>query len=174
MSIMPIEVYGSTILRQQCNPVEKITPEIIQLISDMKESMKKSNGIGLAAPQVGVNSRIIIVTYGLEEENTYTRAMINPEIMFHNDETDLCEEGCLSVPDTTGSVERWTEIKIQALDKQGDMIQETLRGLTARVFQHELDHLNGILFIDRLSPIKQDLVKRKLKKKLKKESRKNN
>ncbi|HPQ40019.1 MAG TPA: peptide deformylase, partial [bacterium] len=118
---------------------------------------------------VGESIRLIIVTYGLEEDRPEARILINPEILWHNDTVESCEEGCLSVPDITGVVPRWTQIRIRAMDINGKVIEEVLEGWTARIFQHEYDHLEGILFIDRLPRLKRDLVRRRLKKRLKQE-----
>jgi len=172
MPLRKIEIYGSSILRRRAEEVHEITPEILTLIEDMQVTMVKRNGIGLAAPQVGVSKRIMIVTYGVEESDPKPVPMINPEIVSQSESSEVCDEGCLSVPDITGSVERWTAIHIKAETMDGEVREEELTGLNARIFQHELDHLNGILFVDRLSPIKRDLVKRKLKKRLKKQNSK--
>jgi len=170
MAEREIRTYGDAVLRRTADPVEEITPEIQRLARDMLESMQKAPGIGLAAPQVGESIRLIIVTDGLEEDRPVPRIFINPEIIWHNDSIETHEEGCLSVPDITGVVPRWTRIKIRAMDLNGDPVEETLEGWTARVFQHEYDHLEGVLFIDRLPRLKRDLVKRRLKKRLKSEA----
>lgn len=164
MAELDIKTYGESVLRETARPIEAITPEIRKLAMDMLESMNKAPGIGLAAPQVGESIRLIIVTYGLEDDRPEPRILINPEILEHNDTVESFEEGCLSVPDITGVVPRWTRIRIRAMNLDGETVEEELQGWTARVFQHEYDHLEGVLFIDRLSRLKRDLVKRRLKK----------
>ena len=170
MSQLDIKTYGASVLRVKANPIEKITPEILALADEMLVTMRRAPGIGLAAPQVGHSIRMMIVTYGLEEERPEPRVLINPEILEHGDEIEKCEEGCLSVPDITGVVPRWTWIRIRAQNLDGEVFEEELEGWTARIFQHEFDHLEGVLFVDRLSRLKKDLVKRRLKKRLKEEA----
>ncbi len=170
MGIRTIKTFGASILRQEAKPVEAITPEIHQLIDDMILTMEMAPGVGLAAPQIGRSLRIIVVTYGLDIEHPEVRTLINPEIVWHSEKSDVKEEGCLSVPDTLGNVRRWAEIRIDALDGEGQKINEFVSGITARIIQHEIDHLNGTLFIDHLSPIKQEIVKRRLKKRLQRQT----
>ena len=169
MALRKIYTFGESILREKAKPIEAVTPEIRQLADEMVETMLKAPGIGLAAPQVGVPLRLIVVTYGVNTDHPETRVILNPEILWHSEDTESAEEGCLSVPDETGVVSRWTEIRIRGMDLDGQLIEETLYGWTARVFQHEYDHLEGILFVDRLSFLKRDLVKRRLKKRMKSE-----
>jgi len=169
MAELQIKTFGSDVLSQKAKPVKEITPDIQKLVNDMYDTMNKAPGIGLAAPQVGKSIRIIIVTYGLEEDNPYTKVLINPEILWHNDQIEKCEEGCLSVPDTTGVVARWTKIRIRAMSLEGETFEEELQDWTARVFQHEFDHLEGILFVERLPRLRKDLIVRRLKKRLRKE-----
>ena len=170
MSQLDIKTYGASVLRVKANLIEKITPEILALADEMLVTMRRAPGIGLAAPQVGHSIRMMIVTYGLEEERPEPRVLINPEILEHGDEIEKCEEGCLSVPDITGVVPRWTWIRIRAQNLDGEVFEEELEGWTARIFQHEFDHLEGVLFVDRLSRLKKDLVKRRLKKRLKEDA----
>lgn len=169
MASLTIETFGASVLNQKAKPVESITPEIKKLVADMLVTMSKAPGIGLAAPQVGQSLRIIIVTYGIEEDNPEPRVLINPEILWHGNDVEKCEEGCLSVPDVTGVVARWTQIRIRAMNLDGETFEEELSGWTARVFQHEFDHLEGVLFIERLPRLRKDLVTRRLKKRLRKE-----
>ncbi|MBN1879528.1 peptide deformylase [bacterium] len=164
-----IYTYGASVLREKALPIEAITAEIRELAASMMDTMLKAPGIGLAAPQVGVSLRMIIVTYGIDVEKPDPRVIINPEIIWHSDEMESAEEGCLSVPDETGFVPRWSEIRIRGMTLDGDEFEELLIGWTARIFQHETDHLDGILFVDRLSFLKRDMVKRRLKKRLKSE-----
>ncbi len=169
MALKKIFTYGASVLRERAKPIEEITPEITRLAEDMLEMMQKAPGIGLAAPQVGQSIRMIIVTYGLEEEKPEPKVILNPEILEHSISTETMEEGCLSVPEETGLVSRWTDILIRGQTLDGQPFEEKLQGLAARIFQHEYDHLEGVLFIDKLSFIKRDVVKRRLKKRLKQE-----
>jgi peptide deformylase len=135
------------ILRTKSTPVDPKavkTPEFEALIVDMIETMKKADGVGLVANQIGVTERIAIIS--MREPV----ALVNPEIISHSLLKTKSEEGCLSVPGRWGAVKRWRSVKIKALDKDGKEVKMNLRGLPAIIFQHELDHLNGILFIDKL------------------------
>ncbi len=167
MAVKEIFTYGASVLRDKAQPVKEIDSKVKMLAEDMIQTMYESSGIGLAAPQVGVSLRIMIVTYGLDQENPVPRVMINPEIIDHSPETEVCEEGCLSVPEERANVVRWTKIKIRAQTLDGNIFEESLEGITARIFQHEYDHLEGILFVDRVSFLKRDIIKRRLKKRLK-------
>ncbi|MBN1551418.1 peptide deformylase [bacterium] len=169
---MPLKIrtYGDKILRQKAETISEISPETLSLIEKMKISMDRANGVGLAAPQIGFSIRLIIVLFGLEENLPELKALINPEIIHHNDVKNNAEEGCLSVPGITEDVERWTEVTVKAISEQGEKMEFTAKNLTARIIQHEIDHLDGILFIDHLSPLKRDIIKRRLKKQQKKET----
>jgi peptide deformylase len=170
MAVLKINTYGDPILRKVAKPINRITPEISVLIGDMIETMYDAPGVGLAAPQIGQSIRLVIITLGLEIKHPEPKALINPEIVSHGEMKELCQEGCLSVPEENGDVPRWTEITVRALDENGEQIEFDARNMTARIIQHEIDHLNGILFIDRLAILKQDIIKRRLKKRLKKEN----
>ncbi len=137
----------NAILRQKSKPVNGIDKEILKFIKAMEKTMKKSKGIGLAAPQVGVGKRIILVT--LNEKKVVP--MINPEILNHSDINEFAEEGCLSLPGKWGEIRRSKEIVVQFLDKKNQSQTLNLEGLNARVVQHEIDHLDGVLFTDYLS-----------------------
>ena len=170
MSILKIRTYGDPVLRQETKEISEISPEIHELIDDMIHTMRIAPGIGLAAPQVGKPIKLIIVTMGLDTNQSNIIALINPVITWCSDEFEIMEEGCLSIPDTNADVKRYREITVQAIDENGEKKEWQLYGLDARVAQHEIDHINGTLFIDRLPPLRQDIVKRKLKKKIKRES----
>ncbi|MEW5805715.1 MAG: peptide deformylase [Patescibacteria group bacterium] len=139
------------ILRTPAKPVEKITPEIRQLVRQMKKTMKESRGIGLAAPQVGVNLQIFVAQTYYQDEGYQGKlyAIINPKIVSLSKQTDKMEEGCLSLPKIYGEVERPKKITIEGLDEMGKKIKIKASGLLAKIFQHEIDHLNGILFVDK-------------------------
>jgi len=164
-----IKIYGDSILKQVAEPVTQFDEELDRLIEDMKETMDRAPGIGLAAPQIGVSKRVIIVTFGLDEGHPEVRELINPNIVAHSREREVCEEGCLSVPDYTADVERWSQIEVEAFLRDGTPIFLKEKGTTARIIQHETDHLNGVLFVDRLSPIKKEFAHRKLRRRLRKE-----
>ncbi len=160
MAILEIKEYGEPVLREKSLPVKEITPEILNLIKGMAETMYTASGVGLAAPQVGVSKRIII-TDG-EEEGLIV--LINPTIIESEGEV-IKEEGCLSVPDIYSQVKRSSKVTIKALNESGEPIKITKEGLIARALQHEIDHLNGILFIDKIGRMERQILLNKLKKK---------
>jgi len=163
MSLLPIMTYGAAVLRKVAQPVSDIDQELQRLIDDMAETMFSAPGVGLAAPQVGVSSRIVVITSLEDLEKRDFVALINPEIISTEGE-EVAEEGCLSVPELRMEVSRAETVRVRALDRQGKPVEIEGAGLTARILQHEIDHLNGLLFIDRLSPAKRDMIKRKLRK----------
>ena len=148
MATLEIKKYGDPVLRKKCREVEKtdITPEIQRLIEDMKETMEKNEGVGLAHPQIGGLKRIIIV-----QTEKGPLGFINPRIVKKTKETEIMEEGCLSLPGVFLKIKRRKGVEIKALDKEGGEVQIKTEGLAARIFQHEIDHLNGVLIIDRIS-----------------------
>jgi peptide deformylase len=162
MAILEIKEYGEPDLREKALPVKEITPEILNLIKDMAETMYTASGVGLAASQVGVLKRIILVD-GEEDELI---VLINPVIIKSEGEV-VEEEGCLSVPDIYSQVKRSSKVTIKALNDNGDLIEIIKEGLTARALQHEIDHLDGILFIDRIGRMERQILLNKLKKKKK-------
>jgi peptide deformylase len=155
--------YGAAVLRKVAQPVSEIDQELQRLIDDMAETMFSAPGVGLAAPQVGVSRRIMIITSLEDLEKRDFVALINPEIISTEGE-EVAEEGCLSVPELRMEVPRAETVRVRALDRQGKPVEIKGAGLMARILQHEIDHLNGLLFIDRLSPAKRDMIKRKLRK----------
>jgi peptide deformylase len=150
VSILDIRVLGDPALRKPTKRVKEITDELRKLIADMFETMYAAEGIGLAAPQVGRNERVAVVDV---EGKKFT--LINPEVLSTSDSPEKAEEGCLSIPDIYGDVERPAEVTIRATDENGNQYQETAGELLGRCFQHEIDHLDGKLFIDYLSPLKR-------------------
>lgn len=148
---MEITKEPSKILRNKLRGVEEITPEIGALISDMRKQMVESRGVGLAANQVGRDLQIFVIDKKLAEENGVQDAYINPEITEYSKESAEAEEGCLSLPDYWQQIKRAKKIKLKALDENGKKIKIKARGLLARVFQHEYDHLQGVLIKDRAS-----------------------
>jgi len=154
--ILEIKKYPNQVLRKKCEEVKEITPEIKELALNMEESMVKDKGIGLAAPQVGVSKKIIIVHLveerSPEEKNRKVpQAFINPKIIKKSRETAVEEEGCLSFPDLFLKIKRAEEVEVETLNLNGEKIKIEAKGLPARILQHEIDHLEGILFIDRIS-----------------------
>jgi peptide deformylase len=169
MAIRPIIEAPDPLLRQISTPVEEITPDIQALIDDMFETMYAAPGIGLAAIQVGIPKRILVIDLQDPEEEggePVRRPMvfINPEILTNSDALRPYQEGCLSVPDQYAEVERPDAIRARWQDRDGKVHEEELDGLLATCLQHEMDHLEGILFIDHLSRLKRDMILRKLAK----------
>ena len=160
MAILEIKEYGKEVLREKSLPVKEITPEILNLIRDMAETMYDASGLGLAAPQIGVSKRIAIID-GQEEGLII---LINP-IMVESEGEVIEEEGCLSIPEAYSKVKRSSKVTVKAIDENGEPIEITKEGLMARTLQHELDHLEGILFIDRIGRAKRQLLLNELKKK---------
>lgn len=161
--IRPILKYGDSTLHDKAVDVGAITPEIDVLINDMIETMYAAPGVGLAAPQVGVPLRIFVVDITLGREPSGPIVMINPTFITR-DGMQLEEEGCLSVPGFEATVVRPTRVVVKGLDRDGTEHQHEGTGLLARAFQHEMDHLDGTLFIDHLRGIKRDLIVRKIRK----------
>lgn len=145
--ILPIETgKDNPVLRKKSSPVEKITKKTVRLVKDMYETMLDANGVGIAAPQVGVSERIFLMTL----DNKKVLALINPEILDFSEKKEWGEEGCLSLPNQWGQVERSTDIAIRFTDVRGQTVTMKFTGFEAREAQHEIDHLNGILFTDYL------------------------
>ncbi len=169
MSIMTIRVirtYPDPVLRIKTARVEKIDNSLNQLIQDMIETMHAAPGVGLAANQVGVSLQLAVIDLSSREEDQQRHplmVMINPEIL-SLDGTVVEEEGCLSIPDYAEKTKRASKVRVRAQDRTGRFIEIAAEGLLAKALQHEIDHLNGILFIDRLSPLKKSIFKRRFKK----------
>ena len=165
MSVLRIREYPDPILRQKSKPVEKWDDELNKVIQDMMDTIDAVPGLGLAAVQVGAPVSLFIYDPDLSSESRVKNysVFINPEIVYEEGEVKG-EEGCLSVPDYRDSVVRAQVVKVRGYNKNGESIEITAEGLLARVFQHEIDHLNGVLFIDRLSSLKRGLFLRRMKK----------
>ena len=168
MGVRRIVTYPDTVLRERAEPVDNIDGKTQQLIDDMAETMYHAPGIGLASNQVGEPCRIIIFDTSPKEEPDNLVVVINPEIV---EAEGMCvdEEGCLSVVDYRADVKRAERVVVRGLDREGNPIELKAKGLPAVVLQHEIDHLNGILFIDHISRLKRELYKRRLRKRLKKQ-----
>ncbi len=158
MSVRRIITVPHETLRRKARPVTRFDDDLQTLIDDMVETMRDAPGVGLAAPQVDVSLRVIVVEYGEDEDappKLYT--VVNPEITRHSQETEVGVEGCLSIPGILGEVERYTQITVRGQSRRGQPMKLKLKGWTARIFQHEIDHLNGVLFTDKaLSVYKAD------------------
>jgi peptide deformylase len=151
-------------LKQVSTPVEVVDDEIRRLMDDMLETMYAAPGIGLAAVQVGVAKRVIVMDLAKKDEPPAPRYFVNPEILWASEETGPWEEGCLSVPDIFDDVERPIHVRLRYLDYHGQVVEEDAEELYAVCIQHEMDHLNGVLFIDHLSRLKRDRAVAKVKK----------
>ena len=161
----PILIHPDPRLKKVCPSVSDITDELRQLADDMLETMYDAPGIGLAAPQVGVLDRLIVLDCVKEEgEPARPIAMFNPEVIASSDETSTYEEGCLSIPEQYADVTRPKVVDVRWLDRDGREQVETFDGLWATCVQHEIDHLNGKLFIDYLKPLKRQMITRKMQK----------
>ncbi|HLU25385.1 MAG TPA: peptide deformylase [Longimicrobiales bacterium] len=162
MAVREIRILGDPVLRRRAEPVTVIDDEIRRLVEDMVETMYDADGVGLAAPQVGVSRRVIVVD--TREPGVPKLALINPEIVERSDELDRGEEGCLSIPGLKEIVERPDRVVVEAQDTSGQPVRIEAEGLLARVLQHEVDHLDGILFIDRVSPLKRQMLMKRWQK----------
>lgn len=164
MAVLPVLTAPDPRLKATSKPVAKVDDSVRQLMDDMLETMYVSNGIGLAAPQVGVTKRIIVMDLARQGEPPNPLRIANPEIVWQSEEKVVCEEGCLSVPDQYSEVLRPKAVKIRYLDYQNEIRELETDGYLATCIQHEIDHLNGVLFIDHLSFLKRNIILRKLAK----------
>jgi len=160
MAILKVRKYGDPVLRRRALPVDQVTPEVRAMIADMTDTMYDEVGIGLAAPQVGIPLRLIVLA---DEDGRGVHALLNPAIIERGGEA-TAEEGCLSIPGVFAPVARAAWVKVEARDVDGKPVAITARSLRARVLQHEIDHLDGVLFIDRVDAMTRDRIKRKIKK----------
>ena len=160
--IREIRILGDPVLREPAQPVPEVTDELRKLVEDMYETMYGAEGVGLAAPQIGLGIRVIVVDP--QDEETERFALFNPEVVVQSSDTAKSEEGCLSIPGIREIVERPATCVVEAIDIEGKPVRMEAEGLLARILQHEVDHLNGVLFLDRLSPIKRRMALSKWKK----------
>ncbi|ARE39388.1 Peptide deformylase [Rhodovulum sp. P5] len=165
MSIKPILIHPDPRLKTAADPVADISDELQKLAEDMLDTMYHAPGIGLAAPQIGILQRLIVLDCA-KDEGTPPKpyAMFNPEVVWESDDKNIHEEGCLSIPETYAEVTRPAEVVVRWTDPSGEPQEDRFAGLWATCVQHEIDHLNGKLFIDYLSPLKRQLITRKMKK----------
>jgi len=161
--IRPILIHPDPRLKKRCEPVAAITPELRQLAADMLETMYDAPGIGLAAPQVGVTRRLIVMDC-IKEGPPEPLVLFNPEIVAVSQDVSVYEEGCLSIPDVYHEVTRPAEVTVRWLDLDGMAQERRFAGLRATCVQHEIDHLDGRLFIDHLGPLKRQLITRRMEK----------
>lgn len=157
-----LHLLGSPVLRQRAAPVDRVDGDVRQLVDDLFETMRAAKGVGLAANQVGIARRVAVVDIG--EDDPGPLVLVNPVIVSRSDEADAAEEGCLSIPDVFGEVTRPTTVLVEALDRDGQPWRAEVAGYKARAVQHEIDHLDGILFLDHLSAVKRSLLVAKWKK----------
>ena len=163
MAILPIIKLGHPSLRKKAAEIREITPEIWELAANMIDTMHLYDGIGLAGPQVNVLKRIFVIDLAMIDETLEPKAYLNPKIL-SDEGTEIKEEGCLSIPDVRADVERPFKLKVEYQTLEGRTIREEMDELTARVFQHELDHLNGVLFIDKIPVLQRKMLEPQLKK----------
>ena len=167
MAKLKIVQYGDDTLRKVCRPVEAVTPRVCRLLDDMLETMYADKGVGLAAPQVGVTKRIIVIDDKVSEDGTpgpNPRFLVNPEIIRKSEDMIWFNEGCLSVPGQCAEVERHRAVTVRYLDYDGQEQTLDAEDYLAVILQHETDHLDGILYIDRISRLKRNMIIKKLKK----------
>ncbi len=162
MTVRQLHLLGSPVLRQRAPAVARVDDAVRRLVDDLFETMRAAKGVGLAAPQVGASQRVAVVDVG--EEFPPPLVLINPRIVESGAEVEVAEEGCLSIPEIFGDVERPALVTLEALDRDGEPYRVTVSGYKARAVQHEIDHLDGILFLDRLSAVKRGLLLAKWKK----------
>jgi peptide deformylase len=167
MALREILTVPDPLLKQVSAPVERVDDDLRALMDDMLETMYAAPGIGLAAVQVGVPKRVIVMDLARQDEPRQPRYFVNPEIVWASEETAPYEEGCLSVPEIYDEVERPAQVRIRYLNYQGERIEEEADGLFAVCIQHEMDHLEGVLFIDHLSRLKREQAIKKVKKQAK-------
>ena len=165
--ILPIYAYGQPVLKRDGDEVSREYPELDKLIDDMFETMYNASGVGLAAPQVGLSLKLFVVdTIQVEKEETrgkgIKKVFLNAELLEETGDEWAYEEGCLSIPDVRGEVDRLPVIRLRYQDEKFELHEETFEGINARVIQHEYDHTIGKLFIEKLGPVKKQLIKRKL------------
>jgi peptide deformylase len=164
MTIKPLIILPDPLLRQVSKPIERVDAETKRLAQDMLDTMYDAPGIGLAAVQIGVERRMLVIDVSREDEERTPLVFINPEILTSSDDRSVYEEGCLSIPDYYAEVERPAKVTVKYIDRDGMDQMVEAEGLLATCLQHEIDHLNGVLFIDHISRLKRDMVIKKFTK----------
>ncbi len=160
---LEVRLFGDPVLREKAVPVGEIGEELVALVQQMIDTMIAEDGIGLAAPQVGRNERLLVVDGAVFGDPDVAAAYINPEITSFSRTKTLYEEGCLSIPEVRADVERPEAIRVRYTTLEGEEVEEELEGLHARVLQHEIDHLDGILFVDRIGATRRNLLRKRLR-----------
>ena len=166
MALLEIKNCLDPVLRKLCLPIENIDGELVTLAENMVETTLAAPGVGLAANQIGLPWRLFVVNIGVETDKENLITLVNPKITAMEG-SELGEEGCLSIPDVIAEVNRASQVEIKGYDLDGNEVRYEAQGYLARAFQHEMDHLNGVLFWDNLGKVKRDILKRKFKKKIK-------
>ncbi len=164
MTVRPLIILPDPVLRQVSRPIEQVDGRLRRFAADMLDTMYDAPGIGLAAIQVGEPIRLLVVDLAKEGEPRAPQVFVNPEVVLRSDERSVYEEGCLSIPDYYAEVERPASVKVTYLDLDGTQREMAADGLMATCLQHEIDHLDGVLFIDHISKLKRDMVVKKFKK----------
>ena len=164
MALLKILEVPNPVLKKKSAPVETVTDELRTLLNDMLETMYDAPGVGLAAPQVGILKRVVVIDVTRDNEPKHPYKMINPVIVAHSETTDIHDEGCLSVPEQYAPVERYETVTVEYTDENGKKQTLSADGLLAICIQHELEHLDGKLFIDHLSKVKRDMIVRRVEK----------
>lgn len=164
MALLPILIVPHPVLKEVAAPVRAVDAKVARLMDDMLETMYEANGLGLAAPQVGLLQRVIVMDVHEKGEPPRPIQMANPEIVWKSEETALCEEGCLSIPELYADVMRPKSVRVRYQDRAGAVQELEADGMLAVCVQHEIDHLNGVLFVDHLSMLKRNMILRKLQK----------
>ncbi len=164
MAIRPILKLPDPILRKKAKPIERVDADLRRLVDDMLATMYDAPGIGLAAPQIGILRRLIVMDPAKDEAPKIPVIMVNPEILERSEELRVHDEGCLSIPDFTAEIERPAKTRVSFLDRAGKRQEIELEGIWSTLVQHEIDHLNGVLFIDYISRLKRDRIVKKFTK----------
>ncbi len=162
MPILPLRIYGDPVLRAKAKPVLEVTDALRPFVLDMFDTMLAENGVGLAAPQVGTSERLLVLAVPVKKHKRVDMTLVNPEIV-RAEGWEIGEEGCLSVPGVYDDVKRASSISVRALDEAGRPVEFEADGYLARAIQHELDHLNGVLFVDRLGMLQRQMHRKELK-----------
>lgn len=164
MTVLPLVYYPDPLLRERCAPVEQITPEILQLLKDMEDTMYANDGLGLAAIQIGVLKRVVVIDVSQKTGEREPIYIINPELIETGGEETPYTEGCLSIPEIYEDIYRPNEARVRYMNEKGETVEISGVGLLAKALQHEIDHLNGVLFTDHLSKLKRDRALKKYQK----------
>lgn len=164
MAVREIVLMGDPVLREEALEVTNFNRDLRSLVRDLYESMYHAEGVGLAAPQIGISKRVIVIDLRKDDEPDVRLALINPRVVWHSDERHKSAEGCLSIPGLEEVVERASDVHVEGVDPDGRSIRVEAQDLFARALQHEIDHLDGILFVDRVSGLKRRVLMKKWKK----------